>query len=319
MNPERRTGAVVALVVAALAGALLASRPRPQQRPRARPAAPPRAPELPRDPLGYVPASTLVLAVADLDALRRAPVTRGLFAAAPSAPPACAEAIAQRVRRVLLVVTRPRFDDFAFIAEGGVSEAAFTACAQGAQSTVRDGVRIATAASNRDAGSAGAIAWTPSGVMLAGSRALVDAMLQRGVDTMRGEASPLALAPLRRHANERSALWVLALPSPDRVPESDPLAGVTGAAVSAEAREGMSLSTTLLCDDSARARTVAERLTALRADTLRGDAPPWARAFISGATFEADGSSVRVRAALDAEGVSSVIDSALRATVSVPY
>ncbi len=319
MSPERRTGTLVALVLAAIAGALVASRPRPQQRIREHGVTAPRAPELPRDPLAYVPASTLILAVADLEALRRAPAARALFATSPSAPPACAEAIAQRVRRVLLVVPRPRLDDFAFIAEGGVSEAAFTACAQGAQSTTRDGVRIATAASNTDAGSAGTVAWTPSGVMLAGSRALVDAMLQRGLDTMRGEASPLALAPLRRHANERAALWVLALPSPERVPDSDPLAGVTGAAISAEVRDGVSLSTTLLCDDSARARTVAARLAELRADTLQGDAPTWARAFLSGASFEADGSSVKVRASLDAAGVSGVIDGALRATVSVPY
>lgn len=315
MTPERRVGAIVAISLAALA--LVLSRVHPREHRDARPpTAPPpqRSGALPTDALAYVPASTLVLVVADLEALRRAPATRPLFATSPLGGSTCANAIAQRVRRVALVVPRLPVDDFAFIAEGDISEGDFTDCAGDAEPAVREGVRVVTVRSHRDGGTgSGSLAWT-RGIVLSGSRALVDAMLERGFDSMHGDASPMDLAPLRRHADERAALWSLARPSSERVPESDPLAGVMGAALSADVREGVSLRASLLCDDSARARRVSATLGESRAELANAASVAPMRALVEGATIEPDGAKVKVSASLDAAGWRSALE-ALQAAV----
>lgn len=322
MTPERRAGTLVVFGLAAVAGALVAARPRRERLARARAATTAVAPpSLPRDPLAWVPVSTSLLAVADLDALRRAPATRALFAGDPDGVTPCGAALSRRIRRVVLVLPRLPLADFGFVASGDVDEAAFSACVEGAQATVREGLRIVTVASRRDASApnAGTVAWTPSGIVLVGSRALVDAMLQRGFDALHGDASPLALAPMRRHADERAALWALALSSPDRPPDDDALAGVMGAAVSADVGVDVTFRASMLCDDSARARTVVSRLGGVRVDLAREVTAAPLRALLDSASFEADGAAVRVRATLDGAGLVTTAQNALRGLVAVPY
>lgn len=326
MTSQQRIGAVVAITLAAAAGAVLALRPRPAARRAEAPVtAPQTAPApgaLPRDPLAYVPASTRILAVADLDALRRAPVTRRWSATNPSSASArCQAAIAQRVHTVVLAVPRLPVDDFAFVASGDVTPADLEACAPGAEPVVREGVRLLVVRSLRgDAGAGGGtLVWTPSGVMLVGSRAMVDAMLERGFDAKRGVAAPLALEPLRRHLREGAAAWALALPSGDRAPADDALGSVTGGALSAAAADALTLDARLLCDDGAHARRVADALGRAREGALAELTAAPLRDLVLRARVEPDGATVRARATVDEASLAGVIEAATRVFAAVPY
>lgn len=296
---NRRVGAVVLLVLAALAGVLL-TRPR---RPRTAPSAPAvtRPGELPRDPLAYVPASARTLVVADLRRLREAPATRAWFAPAPDGAPSCREAIARRVHTVAMVIPRLPPDDFAFVAAGDLSPADLARCEPGAEAVVRDGFTLSVVRSRRDGGGSGLIAWTPQGVVLVGAAAVVEAMLDRGIDAARGRAARPVLDALRPLVAPEAAVWALHLADRDAPPD-DPLATVSAGAASVTVTDVVRADATLRCDDAAH----AERLLGFLERARRGMAPeltqPALRALVEGARVEVEGVDVRVRATLDGEG-----------------
>ncbi len=304
MSPQRRTGALVALLLAAAVGGTAALRAR-HRAPREGPAHVAPAPVrgvLPRDALAWVPAQTRLLVVADLDALRRAPATAPWFSMREGS---CEAALARRVRTVALVVPSLRASDFAFVAAGDLSPQDLDRCAPGSEPVEREGHTLRVL-QRRDGGAPrGSVVWTPAGVVLVGSAPLVESMLTRGFDAMHGDAAPLSIDPLRRHVHEGAALWALTGPAEEALPD-DPLRAVLGAAASVRAGDGLSLDATLRCDDSAHAQPVADAVSRLRTQALATLTAAPLRRVLDGARIETDGPSVRVEATIDGNGVEAL-------------
>jgi hypothetical protein len=255
--------------------------------------------ELPRDPLAWVPASARALIAADLPSLRRAQATRRWFAEEP-ADTHCAARLARRVNTVVLVIPRA-VDDFAFVAAGDVRASDLARCVPEAEAVQREGVTLRVLRATRNDGGlpTSTLAWTPSGVVVIGSPALVERMLDRGFDAMHGVAAPLAMAPLRQHLRQGAALWAMALPGEAGAP-GDPLSSVQASVLSAQVSDVLTLDGVLLCDDSTHARRAVDALSQLRDQATRELTSAPVRALLEDARASTDGARVTVQASLDA-------------------
>jgi hypothetical protein len=300
---HRRAGVVVLVLLAAAAGATFALR-RPPPGTTLTPAVT-RPGELPRDPLAYVPASARTLVVADLRRLREAPATRGWFAPEPGAEPTCQEAIARRVHTVALVVPRLPADEFAFVAAGDLTPSDLARCARGAEEITRDGFTLSVVRSRRDGGASGLLAWTPQGVVLVGAAAVVESLLDRGIDAARGHAARPVLDGLRPLVSSDAALWGLHLADREAPPD-DPLATVSAGALSVTVTDALRADATLRCDDRAHASRLLEHLERLRGAMAPELTQPALRTMLEGARAELDGADVRVHTALDGDGVRAI-------------
>jgi hypothetical protein len=261
--------------------------------------------QLPNDPLAYVPTSARTLVVADLNRLREAPVTRAWFDPPSNTGPSCQERIARHVQMLALVVPRLPPEEFAFVAAGDLTPADLARCAPDAETTARQGFAFTIVRSRRDGGHGAIVAWTPRGVVLVGSVAVVEAMLDHAIDVARGHAPRPFFEDLRSLVNPHAALWGLHRSHEDG-PPGDPLAAVSVGALSVMVSDAVVAEATLRCDDSSHARRVEETLLRVRRESLEALTHPHLRAALERASVSVDGIDVRFRTSLSAEATSAL-------------